>query len=816
MEKDTYFRGVVSTWEPSGAVQRQILILVVCLQLASWHAFGAGPAVGQGSLSGTVLGANGKPVSGALVAAVLGQDDHPAATIRSNADGTFRIVSLKPGACALTATAAGQTAGYLGGLTVVQDKDQSGLKIVLAGDGFTVRGAITDDEGKPIAGAVVLAGRYSDVYGDAFQVTTDQQGAYSITLPKAVYMVSAEHPGYEPDSQEVSKSEDQTMNFQIVSVARVSAPAQAEVVDWIRTHAIKLSTCKAGHGFSDMEPLKKMVGDARLVSLGEATHGTREFFQFKHRMLEFLVSEMGFTVFAIEASFPESLAVNDYVLNGKGDPAKALAGMYFWTWNTEEVLEMIRWMRKYNEDPAHLKKVKFYGFDMQFTQVAVPYVLTYLRKVDPEFAPKAEEALKPLAGSSASATYSKLPEEKRKATAVALADLLKRFDEHRADYIARSSPDDWALARQHGVIIGQAERLYGRDPALSSVRDRSMAQNIEWILAHEGPDARMVAWAHNGHISFDGGSLYSQPMGAFLKKDLGKDLFTIGFAFDQGSFQAMDAGSGTGLRDFTVGPSLEGSLNAALAKAGIPLFVLDLRQAPASGTAGRWWQTKHKERDIGAVYNESSADSFWLRANLLKEYDALFFVEKTTAAKANPSVARGGGPGTGLKPAPSPVNLDLAQGEMGHIPPGWALTQNSVELGYKASLTEEDPNQGRRCVVLSGDSASFGTLMQKFDAAPYRGKRVRFKSLVRVDLAAGEGNWAGLWMRVDLKKGMGYFDNMQDRPIKRGEWKAYEVEGDVAPDAESVNVGLLVAGSGKAWMGIASFEVVGNATPIGP
>jgi hypothetical protein len=72
--------------------------------------------------------------------------------------------------------------------------------------------------------------------------------------------------------------------------------------------------------------------------MGEATHGSREFFQMKHRMLEFLAEKMGFTVFAIEANWPESLAVNDFVLNGEGDPAVALAGMYFWTWNTEEVL----------------------------------------------------------------------------------------------------------------------------------------------------------------------------------------------------------------------------------------------------------------------------------------------------------------------------------------------------------------------------------------------------------------------------------------------------------------------------------------------
>src|SRR4030095_12206728 len=126
-----------------------------------------------------------------------------------------------------------------------------------------------------------------------------------------------------------------------------------------------LNTVIAGQGFGDMQPLKHLVREARLVSLGEATHGTREFFQLKHRILEFLVSEMGFTVFAIEASMPEAFDINRYILTGEGDPEKALAGLYFWTWNTAEVLGMIRWMRRYNADPNHTAKVKFYGFDMQ-------------------------------------------------------------------------------------------------------------------------------------------------------------------------------------------------------------------------------------------------------------------------------------------------------------------------------------------------------------------------------------------------------------------------------------------------------------------
>jgi erythromycin esterase len=120
-------------------------------------------------------------------------------------------------------------------------------------------------------------------------------------------------------------------------------------VHWLRQNAIPVQTVEAGHGFADLQPLGKVVGDARIVELGEATHGTREFFQFKHRMIEYLVSQKDFTIFSIEANMPEAYRLNDFVLNGNGDPKELLKGMYFWTWNTEEVLDMILWMREFNK-----------------------------------------------------------------------------------------------------------------------------------------------------------------------------------------------------------------------------------------------------------------------------------------------------------------------------------------------------------------------------------------------------------------------------------------------------------------------------------
>jgi len=158
----------------------------------------------------------------------------------------------------------------------------------------------------------------------------------------------------------------------LLAVSTLHAQVVDPVIDWIRSHAVPLKTPEAGNGFDDMRPLRALIGQARIVSLGEATHGSREFFQLKHRMLEFLANEMGFSIFSIEANLPEAYRLNDYVLDGKGDPAQLLRGMYFWTWDTEEVLAMIRWMRAFNQSGKG--RVQFTGFDMQTPTVAASIV----------------------------------------------------------------------------------------------------------------------------------------------------------------------------------------------------------------------------------------------------------------------------------------------------------------------------------------------------------------------------------------------------------------------------------------------------------
>ncbi|OHB78983.1 MAG: hypothetical protein A2Z25_19610 [Planctomycetes bacterium RBG_16_55_9] len=173
------------------------------------------------------------------------------------------------------------------------------------------------------------------------------------------------------------------IRYLILSLSRppkLSAEEKTELHAWLKNNTIPLNSVEAGSGFEDMQPLKTVIGNAHIVALGEATHFVREFYQAKHRMVEFLVEEMDFTVLAMEATFAGALELNDYILTGNGDPQRALAALVYQAWNTEEVLALVKWMRQYNA--THEKKVKFYGFDNKPATGSAKAIYRYLRKTN--------------------------------------------------------------------------------------------------------------------------------------------------------------------------------------------------------------------------------------------------------------------------------------------------------------------------------------------------------------------------------------------------------------------------------------------------
>ncbi len=159
-----------------------------------------------------------------------------------------------------------------------------------------------------------------------------------------------------------------------------------------------------------------------------------------------------------------------------------------------------------------------------------------------------------------------------------------------------------------------------------------------------------------------------------------------------------------------------------------------------------------------------------------------------------------------------PVNLGFEDGELGKTPPGWFLPPMCASDGYKLAPSEDKPFAGKRCALLSrvadSEPKAFGNIIQSVDAKDYRGKRVRFKAAVRADVA-GSGNQAQLWFRVDRPKAQaGFFDNMDNRPIKAKDWKHYEIVGDIADDASDIVFGMLLLGKGSAAIDDVSFEIV--------
>lgn len=589
-------------------------------------------------------------------------------------------------------------------------------------------------------------------------------------------------------------------------------------IQWLREKAIPLESVEAEQGFDDMLPLKQIIGGARLVALGEATHGTREFFQLKHRMLEFLVTELGFNIFAIEATMPEGFDVNEYVLTGKGDPEKALAGLYFWTWNTEEVLDMIRWMRRYNADPGNKKKVKFYGFDMQDGTRAWKVLTHYLSRVDRQAAGclKNHDELSLIKNPYTKQDFRDITKEKNQEALDIIATTMKLLDKNKSKYMAQTGEKEWEIAQLHANILSQyIQYNTPSDNRMAGfvVRDSSMAANIRWILDHEGPDAKMVIWAHNGHVG-TGQLANVNVMGHHLRSIYGAEMVVFGFAFHQGSFQAieMPIDSRGGLRPFHVEPLLNESLDGTLGAIGFSLAAVDLSKLPDSGKVAEWFAEPRATRSIGAGFANQFADYFARPQKVTEKYDALLFVNQTTAARPNPG---------GRRPRPrtltTPENLDFENSDPGLIPKGWRANKYRLDnFDFAVETSNEQPQGGRRCVKISRMKGkhygeTYGSLSQRLDATPYRGKKIKLQAAVRTELD-GFGNDAYLWMRV-TKGEFGaqanlFKDTMRDRPIRTKEWRFFEIVGDVPDEAQWIELGMALSGEGSAWFDSFSLEEV--------
>jgi erythromycin esterase len=390
---------------------------------------------------------------------------------------------------------------------------------------------------------------------------------------------------------------------------RLQKPGAA-AISWVRRKAIPFTTPAAGNGFDDLRPLKILLANARVVSLGEGTHGTSEFFQMKHRLLEYLATEMGFNYFSIEANMPEAERVNQYVLTGVGDPRKLLQGLYFWTWNTQEVLDMIEWMRAFNASGKG--PVQFTGFDLQYSAVAAANARAFLSKAEPGYVATADSAFARVAA----AEKSRQPAPGDVEAAQAVYD---HFVERRGDYLSRfpAQEVDWAVQNAR-VVLQDVQQITG-----IVSRDESMAENAGWILDHAPAGSKIVLWAHNGHVSKEPGA-----MGSYLARRYGTSMYVLGFSFGEGRYNAIGP---QGLRDYEALPPVQGSLETLFEATRLPRFILDVRN-PGGGEPGTWLNKPQNFRSLGAVAFRCA----FYPIVTSKVYDGLIWINPTSPSALLP------------------------------------------------------------------------------------------------------------------------------------------------------------------------------------
>ena len=366
-----------------------------------------------------------------------------------------------------------------------------------------------------------------------------------------------------------------------------------------------------GGNTKDLDILKKLTGNSKVVALGEVTHGSSEIFKMKNRIIQYLAANHGFDKFSIEGNMPEAYKLNDYTVRGEGDPKKLIAGMYFWTWRTEEVLNMVEWMRRFNQPK---QRIEFTGFDMQYYDGAVNELLdafkgneeatnkiVALKKTLDEIRTRAQQNR-----GMPSVGYNEMKE----------IDTVISFLQKSIETLPKK---DWL--QQNIVIIQQ---YLGNSSGLW--RDKCMADNFLWIKEHN-LNSKFVIWAHNGHIMKT-----NQMQGYHLAQKLGDDYVTFGFTFYDGNYTA--AGS-KGLTSYDAQRGYPGTLEYLLEQLKEPIFILDLKRLKSDNHKDTEWITQQLAyRRVGAV--GGNPNEFW-EGKISDDFDYLIFIKSSTPSVLFPN-----------------------------------------------------------------------------------------------------------------------------------------------------------------------------------
>lgn len=385
-----------------------------------------------------------------------------------------------------------------------------------------------------------------------------------------------------------------------------------------------------------LAPIVHAMRDARVIGLGEPTHGSAEVFRLKHRMIRRLIEEGRVRHVVLEASVGEGADFDDYVAGRRDDLNTLLSGLPLWMFQANEFAELLRWLRSYNATAT--QPVRVYGMEAQYADRSVRHALAYLRSFDEPLATRLLTAFgaQRVASATASAPefahlYGTLPDSVLAAYQSLFLGLRAAFDSRRDELVARSSARAFADARRHVSAIGQftSLALLENPSARAQLRDYIMAVNVSGIVANGNTDDRVVVWAHNEHIWKREGNGGYDVLGRQLARWYGPAYYAVGFDFGSGSYRAP--GADTWVHE--VGLPESGSFTAALARFGTPDLFLDIRGAlgTTEGTDALRGDFTVRETAGGQVPMRNGVRVIDQSLSLADRFDGLLFVSRSTA-----------------------------------------------------------------------------------------------------------------------------------------------------------------------------------------
>jgi erythromycin esterase-like protein len=402
----------------------------------------------------------------------------------------------------------------------------------------------------------------------------------------------------------------------------------------------------------DYDPLLATIGDARYVLLGEAAHGTHEFYRERALITQRLIAERGFTAVAVEADWPDAYRVNRYVRGvGNDEDSRAALDDFKrfpqWMWRNRDVVDFIDWLRDYNDGLGqYAQKIGFYGLDLYSLFGSIEAVLGYLDKYDPEAARRARfrySCFDHYGDDSQAYGYAASFDLSRSCEDEAVAQLkeLQRQAEKLASQDGRVAADEYFFAEQNARLVRNAEEYYrmmfrGRVSSWN-LRDQHMAETLHALASHieaQRQPAKIVVWAHNSHLgdarATEMGERGEWNVGQLARTRYGRQARLVGFSTYRGMVTAATDWGGEAERK-RVRPALSHSYEELLHKVGLPCFMVVTGENEKLAASLR---TQRLERAIGVIYRpESERLSHYFHAHLTDQFDAVLHFDETTAVE---------------------------------------------------------------------------------------------------------------------------------------------------------------------------------------